>query len=157
MPRYMLVANQTLGSGALSETVRGRLRSPAGARREYGPAEFHLIVPATALADQHDPDEHDAVVIAERRLQVALNHFRSVAEKAPVTGEVGHEDPMRAIENALAQQEYDEIIISTLPAGLSKWLHMDLARKAARKFDVPVTSVESVQPLSVGQSPSSSS
>jgi hypothetical protein len=135
--------------------ARGRLRSPAGARREYGPAEFHLIVPATAVADQHDHDEADAVAIAERRLQDALSRFRSVAEKAPVTGEVGNEDPLRAIENALAQQEYDEIIISTLPAGLSKWLHMDLARKAARKFDVPVTSVESAGPLAVGQPPPS--
>jgi hypothetical protein len=131
MARYLVVANQTLRVAPLADLVRLRVT-------EHG--EFHIVVPATAQADQQVPGEGDATSIAEARLQEALNAFRSLG--AHVTGEVGHEDPMQAISDALkGQPAYTEIIVSTLPAGVSKWLRMDLPRRVERKFDLPVTTI----------------
>ena len=45
---------------------------------------------------------------------------------AEATGEIGDPDPITAIANVLARGSFDEIILSTLPANLSKWLGMDL-------------------------------
>ncbi len=139
MARYLVVANQTLGGAALAELVRSR------AAPLVGSAEFHIVVPATAPADQDVPGEGDATAIAERRLRAALDRLSSVAGEAPVTGNVGSEDPMQAISDALAGNEYREIIISTLPAGVSKWLRTDLPRKVERKFGLPVSSIESTE------------
>ncbi|TWF74984.1 hypothetical protein FHX44_11868 [Pseudonocardia hierapolitana] len=50
-------------------------------------------------------------------------------------------DPMRAVEDALGRQEFDEIIVSTLPVRLSRWLHQDLPARLGRKFHLPVTHV----------------
>jgi hypothetical protein len=60
---------------------------------------------------------------------------------ATVDGEVGDEDPMQAIEKALNERHFEEIVISTLPTHLSRWLHTDLPSRAHRKFHVEVTTV----------------
>jgi hypothetical protein len=38
-------------------------------------------------------------------------------------GAVGDQDRLKAIETTLAQRAFDEIILSTLPPGMSRWLH----------------------------------
>jgi hypothetical protein len=48
---------------------------------------------------------------------------------------------MAAIEKAVAEQQFDEIILSTLPAGVSRWLALDLPSRIRRKFHVPLTVV----------------
>jgi hypothetical protein len=50
-------------------------------------------------------------------------------------------EPLTAIEDALAGQQFDELIISTLPSGISHWLRMDLPQRAERKFKLPVTTI----------------
>jgi hypothetical protein len=148
MSRYLIVANQTLGGAALTELVRSR------ARPYVGSAEFHIVVPATAPAHQQVPVEGEAIAIAQRRLEEALERLRAVAGDAPVTGEVGHEDPMQAITDAVANQEYDEIVISTLPAGLSRWLRTDLPHQVERKFPTIVTTIESTEGFPIASSTS---
>jgi hypothetical protein len=56
-------------------------------------------------------------------------------------GDLGDAEPLTAIEDALAVEQFDEIIISTLPSGISHWLGMDLPSRAERKFKLPVTTV----------------
>lgn len=129
--KYLIVANQTLGGEALTETVR--FRSLEG-------ASFHVVVPATPPHDQHHAAEGDAVAIAERRLGEALERFKGLGAK--VTGEVGDENPLHAIETAVAADRYGGIIISTLPSGASRWLKMDLPHRAERHTDLPVQWIE---------------
>jgi hypothetical protein len=149
MRHVLVVANQTLGGQELLATVQERLDS--------GPAEFWIVVPATAATDDRDmallgpggsgagsivespAHSEDAYQAASRRLQEALAQLASLG--APVDGEVGADDPLHAIEEALARRDVDEIIISTLPTHLSRWLHTDLPSRAQRKFDLPVTTV----------------
>ena len=45
-----------------------------------------------------------------------------------------------AIHDAVNLGHYDEIIISTLPLGVSRWLKLDLVSKA-RALGLPVTHV----------------
>lgn len=60
---------------------------------------------------------------------------------AVADGEVGDIHPLRAIGDVPAREDFDEIIISTLPQGISRWLKMDLPDRVARRFDLPVTHV----------------
>ena len=57
-----------------------------------------------------------------------------------VQGIVGATDPYEAVRQMLEQEKYDEVIISTLPERVSRWLHLDLAHRIER-FGVPVNRV----------------
>ena len=127
MGRYLVVANQTLGGDQLMGEVRRRAAA--------GPSSFYVIVPRGVAAE----DEHRATLIAQSRLNQALTQLRS--EGLEVQGDIGDPEPLTAIEDALAGQRFDEIIISTLPSGISHWLRMDLPQRAERKFKLPVTTI----------------
>jgi hypothetical protein len=53
---------------------------------------------------------------------------------------VGDPEPLAAIQDAINIHGFDEIIISTLPTRVSKWLKLDLPSKAAG-LGLPVTTV----------------
>jgi hypothetical protein len=127
--RYLVVANQTLAGRHLADKVRGCLAE--------GPCSFHVVVPATAPADHAVWTEGEAVALAEARLTAALERFRELGAEAD--GEVGDPSPIEAIRDATADREFDEIILSTLPAGLSRWLKQDLPHRVEKSFDLPVT------------------
>ena len=57
-----------------------------------------------------------------------------------MTGSIGDSEPLMAIQDAVNLGHYDEIIISTLPLGVSRWLKLDLVSKA-RGLGLPVTHV----------------
>jgi hypothetical protein len=48
---------------------------------------------------------------------------------------------VRAIDDVLLDRRYDEIILSTLPPGVSRWLKLDLPRRVEQRFALPVTTV----------------
>jgi hypothetical protein len=129
----LLVANRTAATEDLLDAVRARVAR--------GPAVFHLVVPANphGLHKVVDPQEGDAGE-AEHALAAALP-LLSEAAGARVTGHVGDHEPLMAIEDALNRAPYDEIVISTLPRRLSRWLRLDLVSKA-RGTGLPVTHVE---------------
>jgi hypothetical protein len=129
----LLVAHRTATTERLREAVR--------ARAHRGPATFHLVVPAHphGLHKLVDPQEGDAGE-GERTLAEALP-LLSEAAGSEVTGHVGDHEPLMAIEDAIHRGSYDEILISTLPRRLSRWLHLDLVSKA-RGLGMPVTHVE---------------
>jgi hypothetical protein len=150
MRRYMIVANQTLDSQELAQAIRDRAAT--------GPSEFWVVVPATAVKDLAGrsvpttpmPVMGGALSIPaspEEGRRIARDKLRSallpLAEAGvEIDGEVGDADPVRAVEAALKGRRFDEIIVSTLPARLSRWLHQDFPRRLEHKFGVPVTHVE---------------
>lgn len=131
MRRYLIVANQTLGGEALV----AKLKSLAA----EGPASFHVLVPATHPRNQWTWTEGESMAIARRRLEQALERFRDLG--AEVSGDVGNERPIDAIGNVLREREIDEIVVSTLPAGASRWLKQDMPSRVKRAFGIPVTHV----------------
>jgi hypothetical protein len=134
MRRYLIVANQTLGGDHLLELVRDRLDDA-----DDEPATFHVLVPATYSHDHVFHSEGEARAIAQRRLDGALARFGELG--ATVTGEVGDVSPLYAIEDVLRRERFDEIILSTLPSGPSRWLRQDLPHRLARVTRTPVVHV----------------
>jgi hypothetical protein len=53
---------------------------------------------------------------------------------------VGVPEPLAAIQDALNLHGFDEIILSTLPSRVSRWLKLDLPSKVGG-LGVPVTTV----------------
>lgn len=131
MQRYLVVANQTLGGEHLRQELESRVAD--------GPCAFHVVVPATAAQDQWVHTEGGATAVAQERLDEARRRFAEL--DGEVTGEVGDERPLDAIRDAVRDGDYDGIILSTLPAGISRWLGMDLPHRVEREFDLPVTHV----------------
>ncbi len=133
--KVLVVANRTAATPGLLDAVRER----AG----RGAATFHLLVPASVhgLARVMDPeDDTRGRDEARAALDVALPKLAEAAG-SEVTGEVGVAEPLSAIQDAVNLGHPDEIIISTLPARVSRWLHLDLVSKA-RGLGLPVTHVE---------------
>ena len=131
MRRYLIVANETLAGEPLMEEVKARL---SGER-----ARFHVLAPATRHGRGLTWTEGEARSLAEDRLERVMGRFRDLGAEA--TGEVGDEDPFTAIEDVLREEQFDEIIVSTLPPRLSRWLAMDLPRRIETAFALPVKHV----------------
>jgi hypothetical protein len=130
--RILVVANKTAATPGLIEAVRER-----AAR---GPAKFTLLVPNAAhglhkLVDPEDQGQNEA----EQTLELALPLLESAAG-APVDGMIGVPEPLAAIQDAINIHGFDEIIISTLPTRVSRWLHLDLPSKL-NGLGLPVTTV----------------
>jgi hypothetical protein len=131
MRRYLVVANQTLGGEPLLRAIRGF--------RTAGPSGFHVLVPATPVHEHGTWTEGKARAVATERLERTLASLR--AEGVEATGEVGDANPLFAIDDALRRHAIDEIVISTLPPGISRWLHQDLVHRVQKRFPQPVTHV----------------
>jgi hypothetical protein len=130
--RVLVVAHKTAATPSLLDAVRDR-----AAR---GPAEFTLLVPNSAhgLHKVIDPEDQGSRE-ADQVLELALP-LLSDAAGSQVEGMVGDPSPMDAISDAVNLRGFDEIIISTLPTRVSRWLHLDLPRKVAG-LGLPVTTV----------------
>lgn len=131
MRSYLVIGNQTLDSPELAEVIKERLAA--------GPAKFHIVVPATPVQRGLTWDEDQARIAAQDRLTAAIT--RLVELNADVTGEIGHRDPIEATEDALRGREVDEVILSTLPPGISRWLGQDVPTRLKGSVLVPVTVV----------------
>ncbi|HEY7075284.1 MAG TPA: hypothetical protein VH418_07935 [Solirubrobacteraceae bacterium] len=121
--RILIVAHRTAATPRLLDEVRRR----AGA----GGCEFALLVPRPYW----DPDTEESAIT----LELAIPLLEEAAG-GHVEGLIGPTDPFVAVQEALAAAAYDEVIISTLPTRVSRWLHMDLPARVER-LGLPVTVV----------------
>jgi hypothetical protein len=136
--RVLVVAHKTAATPSLLDAVRDR-----AAR---GPAEFTLLVPNSAhglhkVIDPEDQGSREAGQVLELALPLL-----SDAAGSQVEGMVGDPSPMDAISDAVNLRGFDEIIISTLPTKVSKWLRLDLPSKVAG-LGLPVTTVTAQGPV----------
>jgi hypothetical protein len=129
--KILIVANRTAGGEHLRRLVRARM--------SVEPAEFVLLVPATPPEYGLTWTESEANALAEWRMNEAIDRLRAAG--AEVRGVVGDARPLDAISDVLRDEPFDEIVISTLPAGMSRWVRRDLPRRAQRRFAIPVTHV----------------
>ena len=145
MRRFLVVANQTLGSGELIAALRRRMAESS--------CEFHFVVPPTLASGRRGgdpgylgpPADEDTKELVQRRLDGELNWLRQAG--VHVTGEVGPTDPIQAVSGVLAtRNDIDEIIVATFPRGASRWLHLDLVNRIKRQSQLPVTHVECQRP-----------
>jgi cell pole-organizing protein PopZ len=100
-----------------NQTLRSaRLLRELKARQADGPCSFHLLVPAANPHVHAFWTQGEAVAVAHQRLD-------------------------EAIARLLHHQEFDAVIVSTLPPGLSRWIHQDLPRRLERRVELPVRHV----------------
>jgi hypothetical protein len=123
-PRNVLVvAHRTAATPGLLERVRERAAE--------GPCTFTLLVPRPLW----DAETEEAAIT----LELAIPLLEEAAG-GRVEGLLGDADPFHAVAEALRTGRYDEVIISTLPARVSHWLHIDLPARVQR-LGFPVTVV----------------
>jgi hypothetical protein len=131
--RVLVVAHKTAATQPLLDAVR--------ARAERAPCTFTLLVPNAAhgLHKVVDPEDQGASE-AQQVLDRALPALRQ-ASGVPVDGIVGDPDPVAAVQDAInLHGPFDEVIVSTLSARLSRWLRLDLPSKVAG-MGLPVSTV----------------
>jgi hypothetical protein len=130
--RVLVVAHRTAATPALLDAVRER----AG----RGPCTFTLLVPRAAhglhrVVDPEDQAEDEAATV----LALALPLLEEAAG-TEVQGLIGDPEPLAAIQDAVNLHGFDEIVLSTLPTRVSRWLRLDLPHKAGG-LGLPVTTV----------------
>ncbi len=135
--RVLIIAHRTAATPELLEAVRER--------SAQSPTRFTLLVPRAShgLHRVVDPEDHhpgEAQAVLDRALPLLAD-----AAGAPVEGRIGDPAPLTALEDALNEQGYDEILISTLPTRLSRWLKLDLPSKA-EGFGLPVHTLTASEP-----------
>jgi GABA permease len=143
--KVLIVANQTIGGPDLEAALSERLAQ--------GPCEFHLLVPvppaspsaiAVGLAAGESaptvvPEIPDQRKVAADRLDAGLTWLRSLDAEA--TGEVGVTDVVTAVRAVVTHTTFDEIVVSTLPTRLSRWLRQDIAHRLGRHVTLPIAVV----------------
>jgi hypothetical protein len=120
----LVVANVTAGSDELIDCLRDRA--------EEGACRFTLVMPASGAE-------------ARTRLDAALERMRE-AGVANLDGRVGDPDPIVAVMDIWDPMKFDEIIVSTLPTGSSRWMGIDLPHRLEKLTSVPVRHVVSKPP-----------
>jgi hypothetical protein len=125
--RVLIVAYRTAATPRLLQHVR--------VRAARSPCRFTLLVPRPYW----EPDTEQA----SATLELAIPLLEEAAG-APVAGLVGDEDPFVATRDAIADGQFDDVIVSTLPERVSQWLRRDLPHRVA-KLGLPVDVVTAEQ------------
>lgn len=134
MSHYLIVAYQTAGGRPLHDAIDEMTRrDPA--------ATFTLLVPATRTQHLFTWTEGEANAVAAAKAEMVAETLRvSGIRLADVT--VGNPDPYLAVSNELAARtDYEAILVSTFPVGISRWLRMDLPRRLEKSTGLPVIHV----------------
>jgi hypothetical protein len=120
----LVVANVTASSDELLTALRERA--------EAGACRLTLVMPGTG-ADRNE------------RLEAALGRMRE-AGLENVEGSVGDPDPVVAVMDLWDPMKFDDIVVSTLPTGSSRWMGLDLPHRLEKLTSVPVRHVVSQPP-----------
>ena len=130
--RVLILAHRTAATPPLLEAVRERAAK--------GPATFTLLVPKavhgiTRVADPEDVPDDEARDV----LELALPLLEEAAG-SKVEGLIGVSSPLDAVQDAVNLHGFDEVIVSTMPTHVSRWLRLDLPHKIGG-LGLPVTTV----------------
>lgn len=130
--KVLVVANETLAGEALVEAVRRRAAQ--------GPIRIAVVAPVNPPRQGYVVYDHTRRAAAERRLERTLAALRNGG--IPAHGGAVGADPVAAVKDVLAQEEIDELIVSTHPEAKSGWWRRNLIDEIRRAAgDRPVEHV----------------
>jgi hypothetical protein len=134
--RVLVIANRTADSPDLIEALRRRLGE--------GGKSFTLLVPAVPHGLSWAADMKAGWSAAITRAEAASQRLRAggIALEEVI---VGDPDPFAAAGDALHAGSFAEVIVSTMPRGVSHWLKLGLADRLRRTFEIRVTEVSAHQ------------
>jgi hypothetical protein len=118
----LVVANETLVGDELLDALKRRA--------ERGPIRVHVIAPVNEPSAGYVVYEDSRRAAAGRRLQRTLTRLREAG--IPALGDVLDQGPLEAVKDTLAQEEIDEILVSTHPETKSGWLRRNLIDEVRR-------------------------
>jgi hypothetical protein len=130
--RVLILAHKTAATPALIAAVRDRAAQ--------GPCRFTLLVPASAHGLHKVVDPEDTPDTEAREVLDLALPLLEEAVGGPVEGMIGSPTPLTAVMDAVNLHGFDEVIISTLPTHISRWLRLDLPHKIGG-LGLPVTTV----------------
>jgi len=143
--RFLIVANQTLANAGLERLVHEKIGDSA--------AEFHVLVPHAIPSSNVD---RSGLMYPNMEFNIIESHNQTAEDAAQrlesfklsfanlgtdLTTEIAAGDPVAAIRRVMERSSFDEIILSTLPVGVSRWLKLDLPSRIERAFDLPLTTL----------------
>ena len=117
----LVVANRTVDSPELLDALR--------LRAESGPIHVTMLAPST-YAERAE---------VQRRMERAAAHLDAAGVDSEAM--VGDADPIVAVQEAWDPGRYDEVVVSTLAVGASRWLQIDLPHRVAKLTDCQVRHV----------------
>jgi hypothetical protein len=117
----LVVANRTVDSPELLDALR--------TRAESGPIHVMMLAPTT-YAERAE---------AQRRLDSAAASLEAAGIESE--GALADADPIVAVQEAWDPGRYDEVVVSTLTEGASRWLQIDLPHRVAKLTDCQVRHV----------------
>ena len=130
--QVLVVAHKTAATPALLQAIRDRA------------ASFHLLVPNPAPhAEVTDAERHRHHEQGEHVLELALPLIHQAAGRGTGGSVSVRHDPFDAVEETLHDGDFHEVIISTLPSHISRWLHTNLPQRV-QHLGLPVTTVTAV-------------
>jgi hypothetical protein len=109
-------------------------------RAAQSPAGFTLLVPAVPRGLAWAADMKAGKPEALPRAEIGTRRMRAAGLDLDATI-VGDPDPVAAVGDALSSNRYHEVIVSTLPHGVSRWLRLSLPHRLQRMTDLPVLHV----------------
>ncbi len=127
--KLLVIANRTVDSDEIRDAIINRAVA--------GPVEITLVAPASSGVGSF----RERRAATEQRLDRAVRGLREVG--VPVEGVVGDPDPMLAVQDTWDPRRYDEVIVATLPTGVSRWMAADLPHRVERFTGARVTHVVS--------------
>lgn len=130
----LVVANETLTGDELIDAVRRHA--------EAGDVLVRVIAPVSAPREGYVVYENTRRASAARRLDRTVAKLREAG--LTVIGDVIDNDPLSAVRDAIAQEQPDELIVSTHPDAKSGWRRRNLVDEIRRAAgDIPVEHVTS--------------
>lgn len=128
----LVVANRTADSPELIAALRQR-----AAR---SPTSFTLLVPAVPRGLAWAADMKAGGSEAVSRAEIGAERIRRSGLEVDAAI-VGDPDPLAAIGDALRSRKFDQVVLCTLPRGISRWLRLSLPHRLRRTTNVPVLHV----------------
>jgi hypothetical protein len=128
-PSVLVVANRTADSPELIAAMRQHATR--------SPTRFTLLVPAIPRGLAWAADMKAGEPEALSRAEIGVRRMRMSGLEVD-TAIVGDPDPVAAVGDVLRAKGFDEVVVCTLPHGISRWLRLSLPQRLRRMTDVPI-------------------